>query len=132
MATAGQVADRFELGRAVTYARLSGLVRLGLLEHARIFHTAPGPELALEVDHQRAELEVVVRPDRDGARDATRRSQESGGYVAARHIGRVRYFPTTERVRRLIHSEVGRLRAEALIEIDGRFVVDSGGSREAA
>ena len=46
MATAGQVADRFELGRAVSYARLSGLVRLGLLEHARIFHAAPGVYLA--------------------------------------------------------------------------------------
>lgn len=36
MATAAQVAERFEVGRAVSYARLSELVRLGLLEHARI------------------------------------------------------------------------------------------------
>jgi hypothetical protein len=42
MATAAQVADRFGLGRAVSYARLSGLVGLGLLEHTRIFHGAPG------------------------------------------------------------------------------------------
>lgn len=46
MATAAQVAKRFELGRAVSYARLNGLVRLGLLEHARIFHAAPGVYLA--------------------------------------------------------------------------------------
>ncbi len=42
MATAAQVGERFDLGRAVSYARLSGLVRLGLLEHARIFHATPG------------------------------------------------------------------------------------------
>jgi hypothetical protein len=42
MATAAQVAERFGLGRAVSYARLNGLVRLGLLEHARIFHATPG------------------------------------------------------------------------------------------
>jgi hypothetical protein len=42
MATAAQVAARFELGRAVGYARLSGLVKLGLLEHNRIFHATPG------------------------------------------------------------------------------------------
>jgi hypothetical protein len=46
MATAQQVAERFGLGRAVTYARLGVLVRLGLLEHARIFHGAPGVYLA--------------------------------------------------------------------------------------
>jgi hypothetical protein len=42
MVTATQVAERFELGRAVGYARLKGLVGLGLLDHARIFHAAPG------------------------------------------------------------------------------------------
>ena len=46
MASATQVAERFDLGRAVTYARLAGLVRLGLLEHARVFHGAPGVYLA--------------------------------------------------------------------------------------
>ena len=46
MATAAQVAERFEVGRAVSYARLSGLVRLGLLEHARIFHGEPGVYVA--------------------------------------------------------------------------------------
>jgi len=46
MASARQVADRFRLGRAVSYARLSGLVRLGLIQHARIFHVAPGVYLA--------------------------------------------------------------------------------------
>jgi hypothetical protein len=42
MATAAQVAARFGLGRAVTYARLGGLLQLGLLEHVRIFHGEPG------------------------------------------------------------------------------------------
>lgn len=42
MVSAAQVADRFGLGRAVAYNRLRGLVGLGLLEHQRIFHAAPG------------------------------------------------------------------------------------------
>jgi hypothetical protein len=46
MATAQQIAERFGLGRTVTYARLGVLVRLGLLEHARIFHGAPGVYVA--------------------------------------------------------------------------------------
>lgn len=46
MATAAQVAERFGLGRAVSYARLNGLSRLGLLDHARIFHAVPGVYLA--------------------------------------------------------------------------------------
>jgi hypothetical protein len=46
MATAQQIAERFGLGRTVTYTRLGVLVRLGLLEHARIFHGAPGVYLA--------------------------------------------------------------------------------------
>jgi hypothetical protein len=46
MVNAAQVAERFQLGRAVTYARLGGLVRLGLLDHTRIFHRAPGVYLA--------------------------------------------------------------------------------------
>ena len=54
MVQAAQVGERFRLGRAVTYARLSGLVKLGLLEHARVFHGAPGVCLAT-----RAGLAVV-------------------------------------------------------------------------
>lgn len=46
MVSATQVAERFTLGRAVGYSRLSGLVRLGLLDHQRIFHAAPGVYLA--------------------------------------------------------------------------------------
>jgi hypothetical protein len=46
MVNATQVADRFRLGRAVTYARLGGLARLGLLGHTRIFHREPGVYLA--------------------------------------------------------------------------------------
>ena len=46
MASADQIAGRFGLGRAVAYARLGGLVRLGLLEHQRIFHGSAGVYLA--------------------------------------------------------------------------------------
>jgi hypothetical protein len=46
MVTAAQVGERFGLSRAVTYARLGGLVRLGLLDHGRIFHEQPGVYLA--------------------------------------------------------------------------------------
>src|SRR5919205_2302617 len=55
---AAQVAERFGLGRAVTYARLRGLVRLGLLEHARIFHCAPGVYLASRVGLASVDLDL--------------------------------------------------------------------------
>jgi hypothetical protein len=58
MAGAAQVAGRFDLGRAVTYARLRGLVRLGLLEHARIFHGAPGVYLATRVGLASVDLDL--------------------------------------------------------------------------
>lgn len=56
MVTAAQVAERFGLGRAVSYARLSGLVRLGLVEHARIFHASPGGYLATRAGLARVDL----------------------------------------------------------------------------
>jgi hypothetical protein len=46
MVTATQISERFAVGRAVGYARLGGLVKLGLLEHARIFHATPGVYMA--------------------------------------------------------------------------------------
>jgi hypothetical protein len=58
MANAAQVAERFRLGRAVTYARLSGLVHLGLLDHARIFHRAPGVYLATRRGLASVDLEL--------------------------------------------------------------------------
>ena len=58
MASATQVAERFDLGRAVTYARLGGLVRLGLLEHARVFHGAPGVYLATKTGLAAVDLEL--------------------------------------------------------------------------
>lgn len=58
MATAAQVADRFDLGRAVSYSRLSGLVRLGLLKHARIFHGEPGVYLATRTGLRSIDLEL--------------------------------------------------------------------------
>lgn len=58
MSSATQVAERFDLGRAVTYARLAGLVRLGLLEHARIFHGAPGVYLATRAGLAAVDLEL--------------------------------------------------------------------------
>ncbi|MGH3118619.1 MAG: hypothetical protein ACRDQ2_16200 [Gaiellales bacterium] len=47
MVTAGQVAEQFEIGRSQCYARLTGLVRLGLLVHERLLHGEPGVYRAL-------------------------------------------------------------------------------------
>ncbi|MGH2837107.1 MAG: hypothetical protein ACRDJY_02025, partial [Thermoleophilaceae bacterium] len=46
MVTAGQVAERFGVGRSQCYARLTGLARLGLLSHERLLHGEPGVYLA--------------------------------------------------------------------------------------
>lgn len=61
-AGASQVAERFGLGRAVSYGRLNGLVRLGLLQHARIFHAAPGVYLATHLGL--ASVELALPPAR--------------------------------------------------------------------
>jgi hypothetical protein len=58
MVTAAQVADRFGLGRAVTYARLGGLVQLDLLDHRRIFHGQPGVYLATRVGLALVEVDL--------------------------------------------------------------------------
>jgi hypothetical protein len=58
MANARQVADRFRLGRAVSYGRLGGLVRLGLIEHARIFHGEPGVYLATRAGLAAVDLQL--------------------------------------------------------------------------
>lgn len=46
MVTAGQVAERFRVGRSQCYARLTGLVRLGLLIHERLLYGQPGVYVA--------------------------------------------------------------------------------------
>lgn len=211
MATAAQVAERFGLGRAVSYARLSGLVRLGLLEHARIFHAAPGiylatraglacadlalppprvdlrtyahdlelsalvielerefgaeriateremraadtpvgsapvgrPRLAVPLTGGHGQLQLtplghprlhfadcVVRLEDPGAgshvlaveleRTAKGRSRLRGilaAYVAAHNVRKVRYYAMSDRVLALLTTEVGRLRAERLVEV---------------
>jgi hypothetical protein len=58
IATAAQVGERFVLGRAVSYARLSGLVRLGLRTHVRIFHGEPGVYLATRAGLAIVDLEL--------------------------------------------------------------------------
>jgi hypothetical protein len=58
MATAAQAAERFSLGRAVSYGRLSGLVRLGLLDHFRIFHGEPGVYVATKAGLSIVDLEL--------------------------------------------------------------------------
>ena len=58
MASAAQVAKRFRLGRAVNYARLSGLVRHRLLTHVRIFHGEPGVYLATRAGLSIVDLEL--------------------------------------------------------------------------
>jgi len=40
------------------------------------------------------------------------------GYVAARHVARVRYVVSDKRVRGLIESEIKALRAHELIDIE--------------
>jgi hypothetical protein len=211
LANAAQVAERFRLGRAVTYARLRGLVHLGLLDHARIFHRAPGVYLAtrlglasvdLELPPARVDLRtythdlelasLVVALESEYGPDSVRTEREmraeetpldatsiarqrfavpltgaSGqleltparhrrlhfpdcavigaaaegtngalaielertpkgrarlrrilrGYVAARHVSRVRYYVLSDRVRALVESEVAAQHAERLIEI---------------
>ena len=46
MVTAGQVAERFGVGRSQCYARLTGLVRLGVLSHERLLYGKPGVYVA--------------------------------------------------------------------------------------
>jgi hypothetical protein len=58
MVTAAQIAERFELGRAVSYARLGGMTQLGLVEHQRIFHAEPGVYLATRQGLHSVDLEV--------------------------------------------------------------------------
>ncbi len=58
MVQAAHVSERFSLGRAVTYARLSGLVQLDLLEHARVFHGAPGVYLATRAGLAAVDVEL--------------------------------------------------------------------------
>lgn len=58
MATAGQVAERFGVGRAVGYARLGGLVKLGLLQHLRIFHATPGVYTATKIGLAAVDLDL--------------------------------------------------------------------------
>jgi hypothetical protein len=58
MVTAAQIAERFTLGRAVSYARLSGLTQLGLLEHQRIFHAEPGVYIATRQGLHAVDLEL--------------------------------------------------------------------------
>lgn len=58
MASAAQFAERFDLGRAVTYARLAGLVRLGLVDHTRVFHGAPGVYLATRAGLAAVDLDL--------------------------------------------------------------------------
>jgi hypothetical protein len=56
--TAAQVGERFGVGRAVTYARLGGMVRLGLLDHARVFYGQPGVYLATRPGLSIGDLEL--------------------------------------------------------------------------
>lgn len=212
MVTATQVSERFDVGRAVGYARLSGLVKLGLLEHVRIFHSAPGvytatraglatvdlglpparvdvrtyehdvdlSSLVIALEHEfrvdrvtteremraadtplgaapaerpryavslaRANGQMPLTPaghprlhfpdcavrSADGhqcilaielERTAKGRARLNGilsAYVAARHIDRVRYYATNERVQKLVEVTAADLRAETLVEVRRR------------
>ena len=56
--TAAQVAERFGVGRSQCYARLTGLVRLGLLNHERLLHGEPGVYLATRSGLELAEVRL--------------------------------------------------------------------------
>ncbi|MDQ3648247.1 MAG: hypothetical protein M3433_06645, partial [Actinomycetota bacterium] len=211
MATAVQVAERFGLGRAVSYARLNGIVRLGLLDHARIFHASPGvylttraglacvdlelppsrvdlrtydhdlelstlvgelerefgagwisteremraadtpggsapaerprfavplaggrgqlqltpvghprlhfPDCAVRLGDDRARSQVVAVELERTAKGRARLRRILSGYIASLHVGAVRYYVTSGRVRDLVATEVELLRAVDFIEI---------------
>ena len=115
------MAERFGLGRAVTYARLRGLVRLGLLEHARIFHCAPGVYLASRVGL--ASVDLDLPPARVDLRTSTH-DLELGSLVLEleREFGRDRV--RTEREMRAADTSPGRPAGER-----PRFAVSLTGAR---
>jgi hypothetical protein len=51
------------------------------------------------------------------AKGRTRLRRILTAYIAARHIGAVRYYALGERVRNLVESEVAAQRAHALIDV---------------
>ena len=63
-----------------------------------------------------AERALAVELERT-AKGRTRLRRILAGYIAARHIGAVRYYALGERVRNLVQSEVGAQRAHALIDV---------------
>jgi hypothetical protein len=121
MATAAQVANRFELGRAVSYSRLSGLVKLGLLEHARIFHAAPGVYLATRPGL--VSVNLALPPSR-----VDLRTYEHDLELSTRMIELERKFDAaliaTEREMRAADTPIGRAPAER-----PRFAVPLAGVR---
>ncbi len=104
MANAAQVAERFGVGRAVGYARLSGLVRLGLLEHARIFHSAPGVYLATRAGL--AAVDLTLPPSRTDLRTYEHDLELSGLVIELeREFGAERI--STEREMRAADTPIG-------------------------
>ena len=123
MATAGEVAERFGLGRAVSYARLNGLVRLSLLEHARIFHASPGVYLATHVGL--ASVDLALPPSRVDLRTYEHDLELSTLVVELeREFGAERI--ATEREMRAADTPVGQAPVE-----QPRFAVPLAGARAA-
>ena len=121
MATAAQVAARFELGRTVSYARLNGLVRCGLLERARIFHASPGVYLATRAGL--ASVDVALPPSRVDLRTYGHDLELSELVIELeREFGAHRV--ATEREMRATDTPVGRAPAES-----PRFAIPLTGAR---
>lgn len=120
MAAAAQVGERFHLGRAVSYARLSGLVKLGLLEHARIFHATPGVYVATRSGL--AAVDLGLPPARVDVRTYDHDLELSALVIALeREVGANRVF--TEREMRAADTPVGTVQVK-----HPRFAVPLAGS----
>lgn len=95
---------------AVPLGRGRGQLQLTPAGHPRLHF----PDAAVRLHGRDSVLAVELERT---AKGRARLRRILHGFVSARHIERVRYVVTDNRVQELVRSEVGRLRAEALVEI---------------
>jgi hypothetical protein len=113
-------------GFAVPLAGARGQMQLTPVGHPRLHF----PDCAVAGSGQEGPI-LAVELERT-AKGRTRLRGILSAYVAARHIGQVRYYPANERVRDLVQTEVASLRAERLVEIDDRFTASTPKRQRAA